>query len=227
MKEHKIESALNESAKALDIHLSAQELSQFLLYYNELIIWNRKINLVSVKSELDIPIKHFIDSLTPLPLIKNNQSSLIDIGAGAGFPGIPLKIIKPSLKLVLLEPIRKRASFLKHISRILCLKDTLIICDRVESLCLKDDFRNHFDFVISRATFKLPYLVKISSHFLTDRGILIAMKGKSIREELKEAVSISEPLGLQYISCHEVRLPTEAIIIRNNVVFRKYSSEIS
>ena len=197
----------SNAANALGITLGARELSQFATYYNELLNWNEKINLVSVKSELDIPIKHFIDSLTLLPFIKNKTGRLLDIGSGAGFPGIPLKIILNSLKVSLLESSRKKTSFLKHIIRNLKLTDISVIHNRAESLMEHETHRGCFDVVASRATFKLPDFLQMGAFFLSGSGTLIAMKGKKSAEELTEAAGISQNLGLKYISSHEITLP--------------------
>ncbi len=205
--EQDISKILSAAANTLGITLGARELSQFTTYYTELLNWNEKINLVSVKSELDIPIKHFIDSLTLLPFIKNKTGRLLDIGSGAGFPGIPLKIVLNSLKVSLLESSRKKSSFLKHIIRSLKLTDTFVINNRAEGLMENETFRGCFDIVTSRATFKLPEYLQMGYFFLSESGTLIAMKGKKSDEELTEATGMSQSLGLKYIASHEITLP--------------------
>ena len=115
--EERVSQILSEAANALGMALGKGELSLFAAYYAELLAWNNKINLVSAKSERDIIIKHFIDSLTLLPYIKHETCRVLDIGSGAGFPGIPLKIAVNSLKVFLLESSRKKTSFLKHVIR--------------------------------------------------------------------------------------------------------------
>jgi len=205
--EQDISEILSDAANTLGITLGARELSQFAAYYNELLGWNKKINLVSVKSDLDIPIKHFIDSLTLLPFIKNKTGRLLDIGSGAGFPGIPLKIILDSLKVSLLESSRKKTSFLKHIIRSLNLTDISVIHNRAESLMENETHRGCFDVVASRATFKLRDFLQMGAFFLSGNGTLIAMKGKKAAEEQTEAAGIAQNLGLKYISSHEITLP--------------------
>ena len=204
---HDISKTLSTAANALGITLGAKELSQFTTYYYELLKWNEKINLVSVKSHLDIPIKHFIDSLTLLPFIKNKSGRILDIGSGAGFPGIPLKIALDSLKISLLESSRKKSSFLKHIIRSLKLTDVFVINARAENLIEDESLRGCFDIVTSRATFKLPEFIQTGALFLSEGGTLIAMKGKRVDEELTEAAGISQHLGLKYILCREITLP--------------------
>jgi 16S rRNA (guanine527-N7)-methyltransferase len=153
--EKKLSQILSEAANAMGIALGKGEHSLFAAYYGELLAWNRKINLVSVKSDRDIIIKHFIDSLTLLPYIRHNTCRVLDIGSGAGFPGIPLKIAVNSLKVFLLESSRKKSSFLKHVIRSLDLTDTVVIHNRAE-LLMDEAYRGFFQIVTSRATFKLP-----------------------------------------------------------------------
>ena len=198
---------LFQAAMAMDISLKAKELVLFETYYKELLTWNKKINLVSVRSDLDIPIKHFIDSLTLLPYIKSKTGQVLDIGSGAGFPGIPLKIALNSLTVVLLESSRKKSSFLKHIIRSLNLTDITVINNRGESLMEDETYRGRFEVVISRATFKLPQLLRIGGFFLSPNGILIAMKSKRSDEELTEAADMSQKVGLKYIASHDLTLP--------------------
>ena len=211
---------LSDCARCMGITLTDRELSLFSAYYRELLVWNKKINLVSANSAPDIPVKHIIDSLTPLPFITNKSGTLLDIGTGGGFPGIPLKIALPSLKVFLLESSRKKTSFLKHIIRILNLDDITVIHDRVENIVADDVYRGRFDVIISRATFKLPVLLQISTFFPVNDGIVMAMKGKSLTNELKDAVEISDALGLAFMACHEMRLPVTQDI-RQIVIFKK------
>jgi 16S rRNA (guanine527-N7)-methyltransferase len=221
--ENTLQKILSEASSAIGISLGEREFTLFQEYYSELIFWNNKINLISVKSELDIPIKHFIDSLIPLQFIENKNNSLIDIGTGAGFPGIPLKIAADTLKVSLLDSSRKKASFLKNIVRKLRLDDTIIINRRVELLMKDETCRGAFDVVISRASFKLQQFLEIGAFFIPPGGILIAMKGVNINKELEEAEGISQEVGLKHIGCHEIRLPiTEDF--RKIVIYKKLQS---
>jgi 16S rRNA (guanine527-N7)-methyltransferase len=176
MMEKNLDEILSDAAARIGIFLNDKQLSLFSIYYRELFSWNKKINLVSAKTSLDIPIKHFIDSMTPLLFLANPSARLLDIGAGAGFPGIPMKIVSPSLKVFLLESSRKKTSFLKHVVRTLHLDETVVIHNRVEHLMADDAYKNCFDTVISRATFKLSALIPISSFFLKHNGTLMALK---------------------------------------------------
>jgi 16S rRNA (guanine527-N7)-methyltransferase len=211
---------LSGASISMGITLTDRELALFSIYYSELIVWNEKINLVSAKSASDIPIKHFLDSLTPLPFMINTSATILDIGAGAGFPGIPLKIAAPSLKVFLLESSRKKVSFLKHIIRTLNLDEITVIHNRAENIMTDDAYRERFDIVISRAALKLPALLRISAFFLADEGSVMAMKGKNMADEMNDAREISGSLGLAFMSCHEIHLPG-GHDIRKIVTFKK------
>jgi 16S rRNA (guanine527-N7)-methyltransferase len=172
---------LLEAAGALGITLAERELALFSIYERELITWNRIISLVAVKSPLDLPIKHFIDSLTALPLLPQEGGRLLDIGTGAGFPGLPLKIIHREIALHLLEASRKKVSFLKELIRKLGLPGVTIIHERVEQTMNSGRLHESFDCVISRAAFKMSELLNMGLHFLRPGGLLLAMRGP--REE--------------------------------------------
>ena len=211
---------LYDASISMGITLTDREFAMFSIYYRELLVWNEKINLVSTKSVSDIPIKHFIDSLTPLPFMINTYATILDIGAGAGFPGIPLKIVAPSLKVFLLESSRKKASFLKHRIRIRILDEIKVIHNRAENIMTDDAYRERFDIVISRAALKLPALLRISAFFLADDGMVMAMKGNNVEDEMKDAHNISDAAGLAFMSCHEIHLPG-GHDIRKIVTFKK------
>jgi len=202
-----MEETLVAASQKLGIHLGKHELVLFKEYYRELVFWNKKMSLVSIKSPLDVPVKHFIDSLTVVPMIGDEKRSLLDIGSGAGFPGIPIKVIRNSLAVTLLDASRKKTSFLKNIVRILNLEDTQVINGRVELFAQESAHSTGFDVVISRASFKLPLLIKKCSRLVSEQGILIAMKGKEIDQELKEAINLSEKAGLRFLTCQDITLP--------------------
>jgi 16S rRNA (guanine527-N7)-methyltransferase len=195
------------TASSLGISLSEKALLLFETYHRELLTWNKKINLVSVKSALDIPIKHFLDSLTLVPFIQDTSGQVLDIGSGAGFPAIPLKIAVNSLKISLLESSRKKTSFLKHIIRTLHLTDIPVIHNRAEYLMEDEAYRGTFTVVTSRATLKLPQFFRMGAYFLAPKGILIAMKSNRAEEELREGANVSQNLGYHYIARHDITLP--------------------
>ena len=203
MNEH-LRKLLKDSASALNVALEGRALDLFDRYYRELLIWNEKMNLVSVRTPEEIVIKHFVDSLTPMPYIIAPQGRLLDIGSGGGFPGIPLKITRPALHVSLLEASRKKSSFLRHLIRQLPLSQTVVIHARAESAMTDDAYRHTFQTVISRAAFKLPELFTMARFFLSPGGLLIAMKGP--RGEAEETEPHHDS-GLRCIACHDLSLP--------------------
>jgi len=176
---------LHQNARQLNIELNDRQLALFDVYKNELLQWNAKTNLISENSSREIVTRHFLDSLTALQFIQKSNSRIIDIGSGAGFPGIPLKIAQSDLEIYLLEANRKKVSFLKHIIRILKLSGTFVLQDRVENIIKTDSWKEKFDILISRAAFKLPELLPQGDFFLAPEGRLIALKGPGVVEEIK------------------------------------------
>ena len=177
---------LCKKARQLNIELSDLQLAQFNLYKNELLQWNAKTNLISENSSREIITRHFLDSLTARQFISKPNAKMIDIGSGAGFPGIPLKIVLPDLDLYLLEANRKKVSFLKNIIRLLNLSCTHVVHDRVENIVKDDSLKEKFDVLISRATFPLSELIKLGKFFLVPEGEIIALKGPNVDKEIKQ-----------------------------------------
>ncbi len=220
--EKRVSQIFSEAANVLGMAIGDRETSLFVAYYGELLAWNNKINLISAKSERDIIIKHFVDSLTLLPYIKHETCRVLDIGSGAGFPGIPLKIALSSLKVFLLESSRKKTSFLKHVIRSLRLTDTVVIHNRAEFLMEDETCRDFFQVVTSRATFKLPDFIRMGAFFLAPKGSLIAMKGKISDQELTFAAEMSCRMGLEYIGSHDLTLPITGDF-RRIIIYEKLS----
>jgi 16S rRNA (guanine527-N7)-methyltransferase len=212
---------LASAAATLGVMLTETARKLFGIYYEELTMWNERINLVSIKSPQDIWIKHFIDSLTVIPYLTEPECKLLDIGSGAGFPGIPLKIAVPSLTVYLLEASRKRVSFLKHICRLLKLEGIHVIHKRVEEAALEDAYIGTFDMVISRASFKLPELLHISAPFLKREGTLFAMKGKDITREMEDSVEAAKVTNMIFYTSNDLNLP-QTNDNRKIIIYKKY-----
>ena len=212
---------LTEGAVAIGIRLGPAALDRFATYHREILLWNRRINLVSERSAQEIVIRHFLDSLTPAPFLDRPDGALIDLGSGGGFPGIPLRIALPGLHLSLVEASRKKSSFLSHVVRTLRLDGVQVIRERVEALTAEEILAGRFDTLISRAAFKLPDLIRTASFFLKPGGQLIAMKGPDPQEEMEETERISEAAGMVFTACRAVRLPgansLRKLIIYNRV----------
>jgi 16S rRNA (guanine527-N7)-methyltransferase len=198
---------LSEGAAEVGVPLGKAELDLFALYHRELLLWNQRINLVSQQTSREIVIRHFVDSLTPVPWIDKPEGLLIDIGSGGGFPGIPLRIALPALKLTLVESSRKKTSFLAHIVRTLCLDNVTIIPERVAALIGEAACAGAFDTVVSRAVFKLPELLRMASFLLKPEGLLIALKGPDPQEEMDEAKMVLNTTGMILAACRDSRLP--------------------
>jgi 16S rRNA (guanine527-N7)-methyltransferase len=176
----------HQKAAGLGIDLNHRQLSQFEIYKNELLDWNARTNLISESSAREIFSRHFLDSLTALPWITQARPLVIDIGSGAGFPGLPLKIARPGMEIYLLESNRKKVSFLKHIIRLLQLSPASIFHDRVENVMKSNTWKEKFDLLISRAAFKLDELVRLGDFFLSPTGQVIAWKSSNVEKELRD-----------------------------------------
>ncbi len=174
---------LQNGLKALKIKFSDDQVQLLTIHAKELMIWNKKINLTAIKLPLQIAEKHFIDSLAAASFIKN-KNSIIDLGSGGGFPGIPLKIMNPLLNVVLIDSSRKKINFLKHVIRLLGLKGIDAIHSRAQDLHDKDLYKAGFDAVISRAFTELSNFVELASPFLNKEGSIYAMKGKQAKKEI-------------------------------------------
>jgi len=158
---------------------------EFRLYHKLIVKFNPSLNLVSQKDVKELEIKHFLDSLAPkyLRLITDSALKVLDFGAGCGLPGIPLKIVFPSLQIYLLEQSRKKAVFLEMAVKVLNLKETIIL--RGEAKNFLGIYSNYFDLVLSRATGPLKEVLKIALPFVKEGGKLIVYKGKGVEKELE------------------------------------------
>ena len=169
------EDIIINGAKIFDIQIGSKEARQFSTHAGELIKWNSKTNLTAITDPLEVAVKHFLDSLAPASIIPAG-SSMLDIGSGGGFPGIPLKIILPSLSVSLVDSSRKKISFLKHVIRTLGLEGINACQARVENL---SENKERFDVVICRAFSSLDKFIESALPVLAENGIMIALKGKT------------------------------------------------
>ena len=198
--------SLGNTARLLGIELGDTQLAQFDIYKNELLQWNAKTNLISENSSQEIITRHFLDSLTAMQFIQKNNARIIDVGCGAGFPGLPLKIALPSLEIYLLETNRKKVSFLKHIIRLLNLSNAVVLHDRVENIIKTDSWKEKFDILISRAAFKLSELLPQGEYFLAPGGELIALKGPNVDEDFAQCSSIINQYKISQLIQHDINV---------------------
>ena len=186
-------------AKKLGLPLSSIQLEQFSIYYQELVDWNRRVNLTSITEPKEVQIKHFLDSLSVTLAFKqpiiDADLRLVDVGAGGGFPGLPLKIAFPTIKLVLLEATAKKAAFLHHIEQKLNLDKVEILVGRAEEVAHKVQYREQFNIVLSRAVAPLATLAELTLPFCVIGGILIAQKKGAIDLEVSKATKAIDILG--------------------------------
>jgi 16S rRNA (guanine527-N7)-methyltransferase len=175
---------LIEGAKVFGIHLHDKTSEAFDLFLRELLKWNQRINLTAIRTEKGIVIKHFLDSLSVHPYLPK-ACSLLDIGSGAGFPGIPLKIVHPPLKVTSIDSTRKKIDFQRHIIRMLGLKGIEPIHGRIQDKEILQSIGDQFDIVISRAFSDLRTLLILSLPFLKRGGRVLAMQGDIGSEEIR------------------------------------------
>lgn len=191
---------LEEAASEFGYTLTEQTRAELSFYFNELRAWNKKINLTAITKERDIAIKHFLDSLALSPYLDPAPGrSLLDIGSGAGFPGLPLKIVHPNLHVVLLEPNRKKTAFLRHVIGTLRLKEVSVLSTRVQDLAADADSRRRFDYIVTRAVRQdaaLPYIGPL----LAPQGECILYRGKPLD------LSVAQ-FGLRLLNEHRYSLP--------------------
>jgi len=191
---------LIEGAGNLGIELDARQVRKFELYYQELIEWNKKINLTAITDYSSVQVKHFLDSLTitlalPEEEVQRPEFNIIDIGTGAGFPGVPLKILFPQPRLVLIEPTTKKTAFLHHIIRKLELENVEVLNNRAEEAAHLLLYREQFALVLSRAVALLPTLVELTLPFCQIGGKFIAQKKGNIDQEINRAKEAIAALG--------------------------------
>ncbi len=196
---------LERGADELGIALSNSQKEMFAAYSQELLTWNQRVNLISKRDETRIVTRHFLDSLTGLSHIPPKKGPKVaDVGAGAGFPGLPLKIVRHDMLLTLLESKRRKVLFLRHLIEKLRLDRTQVVLGRAEEVGPGLD---SFDVVLSRGIAGLPRLLPICFPLLRNGGTLIAYKGGGIAKEVAEARSVLEELGGGFIEVNSVALP--------------------
>ncbi|HTY81732.1 MAG TPA: 16S rRNA (guanine(527)-N(7))-methyltransferase RsmG [Dehalococcoidales bacterium] len=198
---------LQAGALTLGITLTPSQIEQFELYYRELTDWNQKINLTSITDHNEVQVKHFLDSLTLASAIKATYNpGVIDIGTGAGLPGIPLILAFPGIKLTLLEATAKKTKFLEYIVSKLGLNGVTIITGRAEEVAHKEEYREKYDFALARAVASLPALVEIALPFCVTGGRFVAQKKGDISQEIESSRKALDVIGGKLIEIKPISI---------------------
>lgn len=206
MEFERFEKSVKEKVEKLGIELNDYQVKQFYNYMKLLIEWNKKINLTAIIDPEDIILKHFIDSLTIAKYI-NEKDKIADIGTGAGFPGIPIKILKPENEMLLVDSLNKRIKFLEMVIQEDKLKNIKVLHGRAEEIGHNKAYRGNFDVITSRAVAKLNILLEYMLPLLKLGGKCICLKGPNIEEELEEARNAIKILGGQIDKIEQMELP--------------------
>jgi 16S rRNA (guanine527-N7)-methyltransferase len=197
---------LIEGSAKLGLTFTEHQLTQFSLYHQHLTAWNEKINLTAITDAKEIAIKHILDSLAGSKVLRPGipQASLLDIGSGAGFPGLPLKILYPDLGVTLLEPNQKKTAFLRHIIGLLNLRNTQVISSTVESFSRQVEQQTKFLYVVTRALNVISNLSRLRP-LVADNGMVILYRSQTVHSEiqgwmkedfaLREEISYDLPYG--------------------------------
>lgn len=200
------------------ITLTANQLKQFELYYETLVEWNEKMNLTAITEKEDVYLKHFFDSISAgfyhdftAPL------KVCDVGAGAGFPSIPIKIAFPNIHVTIVDSLNKRISFLEHLANVLQLNNVRFVHDRAETFGQNKEYREQFDIVTARAVARLSVLSELCIPLVKKGGQFIAMKAASAEEELKSAQKAIQVLGGKIVKQESFLLPIENS--ERNIIF--------
>lgn len=219
MKQVEFNELMISYAKEMSLMFTEEQLNQFYKYMNLLIEWNNKINLTAIVKPEEIILKHFIDSLTINSYIDKNQV-LVDIGTGAGFPGVPIKIYRPDLKVVLVDSLNKRINFLEEVITQLRLEKIETVHSRIEDFGKDNKYRESFDIVTARAVANLSVLSEYLLPLTKVGGKCICMKGSEISEECDNGKRAIDILGGKILKIDNFQLPSSDIS-RNIIVLRK------
>lgn len=208
-----------ELSNKINVEITDEQISKCYEYMNLLLEWNEKINLTAITKEDEIILKHFIDSMTVIKYIEKN-SEIIDVGTGAGFPGIPIAIMRKDTNLTLLDSLNKRVNFLNEVSYNLNLKNIKNIHGRAEDFGQNKNERENYNIAISRAVANMTTLVEYLIPFVKIGGYCICMKGSEIESEIEQAKYAIKELGGKIEKIDNFYLP-DSNIVRNVVIIKK------
>jgi 16S rRNA (guanine527-N7)-methyltransferase len=207
---------LEKGSQEFGIQLTAEQIGQFQQYQALLVEWNQKMNLTAIEDDEGVQTKHFLDSLAGIPIMAEELKEsipptrsirAIDVGSGAGFPGLPIKIAWPALKLTLLDGTGKKITFLQEVVKVLGLKDVEVVQGRAEEVGQQPAFRGEFDLVMARAVARLNTLVEYLIPLARTNGYIMAYKGPNAAEEFIEAQKAIALLGGETVRFAPVDIP--------------------
>lgn len=199
-----------EALRAKGIELSERQIEQFRTYFTELVEWNEKMNLTAITDEPSVYLKHFYDSITAAFYVDfSKEMTVCDVGAGAGFPSIPLKICYPHIELTIVDSLNKRITFLNHLANELQLENVHFVHARAEEFGKNKAYREQFDLVTARAVARLSVLSELCVPLVKKGGQFVAMKGAAGPEELVDAKSALNILGVELVEQFDFELPEE------------------
>lgn len=218
MEYKEFEKEIIENGKKIGLDIAEKESKNLYKYMLLMLEWNENVNLTAITEEKEIIYKHFIDSLSVNKYLTNKEK-IMDIGTGAGFPGIPLKIFNEDLNFILVDSLNKRINFLEEVKNELNLNKLELVHARAEELAKNKNYRETMDIVVSRAVARLRILAEYMLPFVKKNGICICMKGPNIEEEIEESKKSLEILGGKIEKIEHIVLPGD--LERNIILIRK------
>lgn len=218
MEYKEFEKEIIENGKKIGLDIAEKEVQNLYKYMLLMLEWNKNVNLTAITEEKEIIYKHFIDSLSVNKYLINKEK-IMDIGTGAGFPGIPLKIFNEDLNFILVDSLNKRINFLEEVKNELDLNKLELVHARAEELAKNKNYRENMDIVVSRAVARLRILAEYMLPFVKKNGICICMKGPNIEEEIEESKKSLEILGGKIEKIEHIVLPGD--LERNIILIRK------
>lgn len=214
-------SVLTEACEKIGITLTDKQIEQFLIYYEYLVEKNKVMNLTAITEYEEVVLKHFVDSLSIVKAVDMSKChKMLDLGTGAGFPGIPLKIAFPDIEVVLMDSLNKRIKFLEEVIEKLEMKNITAVHARAEEGARKAEYREQFDICVSRAVANLSSLAEYCIPFVKQKGMFISYKSMNIDEEVEKSKKALSMLGGKIKKIEEFMLP-DTEIGRSFVVIEK------
>lgn len=210
-----------KSLEEKGIYLSSRQIEQFDLYFNMLVEWNEKMNLTAITDRPGVYLKHFYDSITAAFYFDFSKDyNICDVGAGAGFPSIPIKICFPHLKISIVDSLQKRITFLNELANSLQLDGVSFYHDRAETFGRRPDLRESYDIVMARAVARMSVLSELCLPLVKVGGFFIGMKGANLSEEMEDAKKAIDVLGGKVENIYHFQLPIEESV-RNIIIIKK------